>query len=455
MGSHSRATVAIAILTLPILACQGPAPSPSSTPAAGPSGTIVVSGANPKAAVTRYGQNYWCWSNYGDYVAGTEGLVSALRLGILRAGGHNNDTNTSDGFYPFDERQIDAYVAYSRAVGAEPILQVPLLRNASGGSATARDAADMVRYCNRTRGFGVRYWEIGNEPDLYSDQGDVPGYDVERFAGDFNAFSAAMKRVDPSIRILGPELSWKYFPQSGVNDWLTPFLTRCRGSFDIVAVHRYPFDAQDSTIANAMADVASFNTVVQGVRGQMDASGYAGVPLAITEANISWDGTPANSTQSASPQTFYAGLWLADTLGAALQQRLWAMCFWSLSESWTLGFIDTARKPQPTYYAFQMVASHTGPTLLDATPPAGFSVYASRSAANDATQLIVANKNATLNREDIVLSDLPAAGGASRSYDFPAYSLTALSIPDDAGPMLIWSYTKAMADTGGPPQQLQ
>jgi hypothetical protein len=456
MRSHSRAVVAIlTILHFPILACQGSAPSPSPTPVAGPAGTILVSGTNPTAAATRYGQNFWCWSNYGDYVARTEGLVAALRLGVLRAGGHNNDTNASDGFDPFDEPQIDAYVAYCRAVGAEPILQVPLLRNAQGGSATARDAAEMVRYCNRTRGFGVRYWEIGNEPDLYSDQGDVPGYDVERFARDFNSFSTAMKRVDPAIRVLGPELSWKYFPHSGANDWLTPFLARCRGSFDIVSLHRYPFDAQHSTIANAMADVDSFDATVQGVRAQMDAGGYAGVPLAITEVNISWDGTPENSIQSASPQTFYAGLWVADTLGAALQQRLWAMCYWSLSETWTLGFIDTTRQPRPSYYAFQMVTSHTGPTLLAATPPAGFSVYASRSAANDATNLVVVNKNATANREDIVLADLPAASGPSRPYDFPAYSLTALSVPDDGAPMHVWSYTKAMADAGGPPQQLQ
>ena len=455
---RGRNAVTAAIIVGLGAACQGggtPSSPPSPTPSVGAPVTISVSGAGSSTVATLRGENYWCWSNYGNYVAGTETLVSPLRLGVLRAGGHNNDTNASDGFDPFDEPQIDRFVAYCRKVGAEPILQVPLLKNTSGGPATASDAAAMVRYCNVARGYGVKYWEIGNEPDLYSDQGDVPGYGVEQFCADFNAYSAAMKRVDPSIAILGPELSWRYYPQTGSNDWLTPFLSRCRGSYDVVTIHRYPFAASDSTIANAMADVARFDAVVDGVRGQMDANRVGSVPLAITEANISWDGAPANSTQSASPQTFYAGLWFADTLGAAIRQRLWAMGYWSLSEGWTLGIIEAGWRPRPSYYALQMVAAHTGPTLLHASAPAGFSVYASRDAAAGETDLIVINKNATSNRATVVFSDLAASPAVSPAYDFPPYSLTALAIPDNGARMRVWSYTKALADADQPPQQIQ
>jgi Glycosyl hydrolases family 39 len=433
-----------------------PSAAPTPMPETGPPGTIRISGPTSAGRATRVGENYWCWSNYGNQIAGTEGLVAPLRLRVLRAGGHNNDSNSSNGFDPFDGPQIDRFVAYARSVGAEPILQAPLLRNARGGMASPRDAGDMVRYCNQTKGYGIRYWEIGNEPDLYADQGDVPGYDVDRFCNDFNAFSAEMKRVDPGIQILGPELSWRYYPQSGANDWLTPFLSRCRRSFDIVAIHRYPFAAKDSTIANAMADVASFKSLVRSVRTLMDSNGLASTPLAVTEANISWDGAPESSTQSASPQTFYAGLWLADTLGAAIQQRLWAICYWSLSEGWTLGMIDpVAKTPRPSYYALQMVTNHAGPTLLDAAAPAGFSVYASRSADERATVLVVINKNATTNLETVLFADPAPGTGGPYSHDFPAYSLSVLSLPDDATPMKVWSYTKAMADAGSPPQQTQ
>ena len=449
------------LLLLPACGGRGtvtsPAP-PSSQYPDGPPGTIAVSGSNPQPRTTLYGQNYWCWSNFGDAVAGTETLVGALQLNVLRAGGHNNDNNSSNGVDPFDYSQIDTYIAYSRAVGAEPILQVPLLKNFDGVTRPQpSDAAAIVTYANITKNYGVKYWEIGNEPDIYSDQGDYPGYTVSDYANDFNNFSQAMRQADPSIKILGPELAWKYFPNvTGTDDWLAAFLTLSKGNYDIVSVHRYPFDAQSSTIANAMADVKTFTSVVESVRTDMAGAGLPpNFPLAFTEANISWDGDPSHSTQTASPQTFFAGLWVADNLGAALQQGLWSINYWSLSEGWTTGFIDpVTHRPKPNYYAFQMISNRMGTTLIQATPPQGFSVYASRNAGNDTTILIVINKNATNNSETVVLSGLPVAP-AVPAYRFPAYSLTCLSIPDNGALMSVWSYTQDMAANWQPPQRVQ
>ncbi len=413
-------------------------------------GIINVSGKNPKPVTTLYGENYWCWNNYGDRVKGTETLVADLKLKVLRAGGYNNDAQKGSGFDPFDHSQIDRFIAYCRAVGAEPIMQVSLLKNISNGRATAGDAADMVTYCNKTRDYNIKYWEIGNEPDLYSDLGDRPGYTVTDFCSDFNAFSIAMKAADPSIKILGPELSWKYYPKTGGDDWLTPFIQNCKGHFDIVSIHRYPFSASQSTIENAMADAANFNKVVDGVRSLMNANGLSSVPLAITEANISWDGDPSHSNYSASPQTFYAALWVADTLGEAIQQGLWAYCFWSISEGWTLSFIDgSSKEPKPNYYAYWMFTNNFGTKLLSATAPLGFSVYASRN-ENDDTILIVINKNSTNNEETLKFSGFSTAL-PDQSYKFPAYSITCLTIPDNGNPIKILSYTKDQADQGKPP----
>jgi hypothetical protein len=138
-------------------------PQPSTGPSAGPPGTIQVSGATPSPMRTQLGQNYWCWSNFGNLVRGTEGLVSSLHLGVLRAGGHNNDTNTSDGFYPFDESRVDDFVAYCRRIGRRRAVLQRLQR---------------LQRSDETR---------------------------------------RLTDLDPR-----PELSWKYFPQTGSNDWLTP-----------------------------------------------------------------------------------------------------------------------------------------------------------------------------------------------------------------------------------------
>jgi hypothetical protein len=60
---------------------------------------------------------------FGDDITGTEALVAALEPSVMRIGGYNNDANTPQ---PFDNRQFDKAVAYARAIGAEPPLQVHL-----------------------------------------------------------------------------------------------------------------------------------------------------------------------------------------------------------------------------------------------------------------------------------------------------------------------------------------
>ena len=448
--------VLIVLVLFTITGCDSGSSCPAASP--GPAGTIVISGASPSTINTFYGENYWCWDSYGNYqmLQGTETQVGALHLNVLRAGGYNNDAQTANSFDPFTTARVDTYVAYCRAIGAEPILQVSLLKNVNDAPATVQDAAGWVTYCNKTKNYNVKYWEIGNEPDLYAGKDKPSTYLVTDFCNDFNIFSKAMKAVDSTIQILGPELSWKYPPQTGANDWLTPFLQNCKGSFDIVSLHRYPFAANQCTLANALNDSADFRSFVQNIRTVINNQGLSNIPLAITEANISWDGDPSHSNLPASPQTFYAGLWLADSLGVALEENLWTMAYWSMCETWTLGFLDSGTKqPKPTYYAFQMYSTHFGTKLIQAASvPDGFAVYASRDAANDRTILMVINKNNTTNQETIKFTNF-GTSLSDRTYNFPNYSITCLKIPDNGDAMQIWSYTQNLANANSPPQQVQ
>ena len=117
----------------------------------------------------------------------------------------------------------------------------------------------MVTYANVTKGYGIKYFSIGNEPDLYPTSGlrsdatqpAKPGYTPAGFCADATAFVAAMKSADPTIQIVGPDLSYQYQPFA---DWLTPILSTCGNLFDIVAVHRYPFSSDKATLPSAIAD---------------------------------------------------------------------------------------------------------------------------------------------------------------------------------------------------------
>ena len=130
---------------------------------------VVISTSVRKPRTTTWSVNYWQWApTYGDDVSDTDALVAALRPGAVRIGGYNNDSNLPN---PFDNAQLDRAVAYARAVGAQPIVQVPRLAAIDGRPPTPEDAAAMVRYANITRSYGLKYFSVGNEPDLYDSAG--------------------------------------------------------------------------------------------------------------------------------------------------------------------------------------------------------------------------------------------------------------------------------------------
>ena len=97
-----------------------------------------------------------------------------------------------------------------RGVGAEPTITV----NVEGRGATASEAAAWVESCNgppsstygslrakngHPQPYGVKYWEIGNE--IWGDW--VRGHsDAATYARNFDAYVAAMRAVDPTIKVI-------------------------------------------------------------------------------------------------------------------------------------------------------------------------------------------------------------------------------------------------------------
>jgi hypothetical protein len=427
----------------------GPPPLVAPTDAAA---TVVIDlDSGSPASPLAYGQNYWSWvSAYGDQVDQVQDGAAAMKLGLLRAGGHNNDNNAPEAF---SNDHIDRFVAYARAAGAEPLLQVPLLLDGDGGRPSPASAAAMVTYANVTQGYGIKYWEIGNEPDLYSDQGDLPaGYTAASYCADFSAFADAMRAADPTIEILGPELSYKYVPG---NDWLTPFLQGCGSKVDVVSVHRYPFAASACSIANAVGDGVQFRSTVRRLRALLDSLGLTSTPLAVTEANFSYQGDPTLQTGAAALGTFYAGLWVADVAGIALEENLWSLSFWSLDEGFTTGFFTSDTfQPRPAAYAYELLSTHFGAEILHpAGVPTGLSVYASRDAAGGKTAVLLINRTASAASPILEFRGFVTAL-PNLAATLPGYSLTLVEVHDDRSQPAVWLYTKSQSDDGvGPVAQ--
>lgn len=297
---------------------------------------------------------------------------------IMRYGGHGVDQYADASWVdPSDStkstlKQYLALVDNMQSRGIEPVLAVPVL----GGTYSASNAADIVRYINVTYGRNVKYWIIGNEPELsgynYTTASQVASY--------IRSFSSAMKAVDATIKIVGPELAW--YDTSIMNGLTTPggaddiTGTDSNGRYyvDVLTFHHYNgFDGTQTRtqVVNSLTQTGGFEdnlnafaTRVANCNSYYNRTGTNAIKIAITEANVNYANTTTDSLTGAGAKSFVGGQWWAEFLGISMRHGVDFVTFWSTIEGSTtngneLGFIGAdGTTKRPSYYHFQMVAQN-------------------------------------------------------------------------------------------------
>ncbi len=136
---------------------------------------------------------------------------------------------------------IDEFMEIARRLGAEPVFTLSYF---IGGP---QDAADLVEYLNSTadakhpwamkrkskgllEGYGVKYFELGNEVDYGNDK-DKKEVLPEQYALNFLRYAEAMKKIDPNVK-LGAD-----FYKS---DWNKAIMEIIGDKIDFAIVHIYP-----------------------------------------------------------------------------------------------------------------------------------------------------------------------------------------------------------------------
>ncbi len=143
---------------------------------------------------------------------------------------------------------FDEFMSYSKELGATPTLVVAfdsMYKPATaGGQAPSKQllldtAVAWVRYANITKGYGVKYWEIGNESYMNAYNGGATAKD---YANDLVLFARAMKQVDPSIQIgaNGPDGAETRGELDSKDIWWQTVLQIAAPQIDFLAVHSYP-----------------------------------------------------------------------------------------------------------------------------------------------------------------------------------------------------------------------
>jgi alpha-N-arabinofuranosidase len=187
---------------------------------------------------------------------------------------------------------FDEFMEVCKAIGCVPTIVVcydSMYKPAqSGGSAPTREqlletAREWVRYANITKGYNVKYWEIGNESYLQQYNGSAT---ASNYARDLIEFSRAMKAVDPTIRIGA---------NGGSDTWWQTVLPTAATAIDFLAIHNY-FANSWGSYGYYQKNNVSFMAPVQAA--QYAISTYAPVAdrgrlmIAVTETNsVDWSGT--------------------------------------------------------------------------------------------------------------------------------------------------------------------
>jgi hypothetical protein len=330
---------------------------------------------------TIYGANYGPWS--GISVETTPYAVD-LSLKFLRfPGGNWGDQND---LRPFD---IDMYIMLAKQMGAQPSICARL----KGG--TPEKAAELVRYVNIEKQYGVKYWCIGNEPDLYE------GYTVEQANTEWREMALAMEAVDPTILFLGPEVS-QYPPTEAGDEYnnvrreqVRSFLEMNGDLVDIVTIHRYPFprSMNSSTTADElMANPAEWDVIIPNLRAVVKEATGRDLPVGVMEVNSHWsDSTGGVATND----SFLNSIWWADVLGRLINQKVEYAAFFLLRNTTnpaSYGLIDKY-EPRPTYYIYQLYKNF-GTELVSSETDNDFITITAALTDDGALTLMVVNRNA-------------------------------------------------------------
>ncbi|HEX6904656.1 MAG TPA: fibronectin type III domain-containing protein [Thermoanaerobaculia bacterium] len=299
--------------------------------------------------------------------------IQASGVRIMRYGGNGVDHHADPTWVdPNDSTkstlgQYLTLVDTMRSYGIEPVLQVPVY----GSAYSASQAADIVRYINVTHGRAVKYWVIGNEPDL--DSGAYNYTTAAQIAGYIKPFASAMKAVDPSIKIIGPETTW--YDTSLIYD-----LTRCDNSadditgadgngnyyVDIISFHLYNGFSGTQTRSQVITKLMSaggLNDDLIDLKDRLDGcngrTGEDALQIAITEANVNYQNPSGDSLTGVGAKSFLGGQFWAEILGIAMQHGVAFVNFWSAIEGNELGYISgDGTIKRPAYEHFKMVAQN-------------------------------------------------------------------------------------------------
>ncbi|MFJ1967177.1 cellulose-binding protein [Streptomyces sp. NPDC087903] len=270
------------------------------------------------------------------------GLLRDAGVGTVRypggsyADGYHWQSHTVEGGYVAPNTDFDTFMGTARSTGAQPVI------TANYGSGTPDEAAGWVRYANVTKGYGVKYWEIGNEVygnGLYGATWETDHHSSKTattYASNLVQYATAMKAVDPSIRI-GAVLTTPGAWPDGITgpgdstDWNHTVMSIAGSKIDFVIVHHYPIgNSQADLLAKPQAEIPGMAATLRSLINQYAGSNAPNVGIAVTEVN-------ANAYKNTSPN----GLFAPDEYLTWMEYGAFTVDWWNLHNGTDCSHVTT------------------------------------------------------------------------------------------------------------------
>jgi hypothetical protein len=383
------------LLGISLAACQAE-PVNTPTPSPYPPGVFVVDLTKDLGEISKYvlGVNHGVADGLavGNLEPAKNGGFTFLRW----PGGNWGDQND------VTQRQIDNYIAEARMMGAEPSITVRL------PNSTPEKAAEMVRYVNLEKQYGVTYWSIGNETSLYEKSTNYQklGFNAVTIAQEWRRFALAMKAVDPTIKLYGPDIHQfggdpAFDPKDAQGRlFLQEFLKINADLVDVVTVHRYPFPTCQTcgapTVNELLANTPDWDNIIPNLRRVIQETTSKELPVGVTEYNSNYSVFAGGET---SPDSFYGAIWLADALGRMIRQRPEILTYWTLKSNTAAGFgLLQPYGIRPSYYVFQIYKRFGNHLLAANSDDEMVSLFAAKKDDGSVTLIFVNRSDALVKK---------------------------------------------------------
>lgn len=350
------------------------------------------------------------------------------------------NTNLTYAFH-YGKDEIDNLALFSQQTGAEIMIQVNVSMN------DPYMWADLLRYTNVENNYHFKYWELGNEIDLETSQGNESGMDAAAYQARVQAYADVLRSVDPTIQIIGGVSASGHDIVASNWAWGTSDMSRylyaavdadadalsfhwyqtCNsaGDPDALTVWEWQLSPGDDGIADPFQNWRhSYSRIwsqigPERVQNEVIPAGST-MPQGVTELNVDacdFGTAPQNSNH-------LNAIWMSDVLGRLAYNGLdfvtWYTGYGNQGQGYPMVFSIEDYYPttvylRPSYYTLFLYGNYFGDQLVASTSShAGdISIWASTDSNDPGTlKLIITNISSNTSRGTIEIAGFSPVSGS-------------------------------------------